>query len=1199
MPEKLGDAILELRTDDRKLRRGLRTAEGGANRLNAVFKTVGATIVAAFSVRAIGRFASEVIKAADAQIQAERQLATALEVTGQATAGALDGLKDFASNLQSITTVGDEAALEMLQVATNMGLTAEQSKLAVKEAIGVSAAFGIAETSAIRYTAALQQGDTTMLNRYIPTLRQVEDDAERVALAHDILGGAFQGAVTEAESGLGPYRQLQNRLGDLREVVGIQLLESLQDVISELKTFAETEEAEAAARRLGDAMATAVENVVELTGAIRGLLELGQPLADFLSFGQIDPDPERLRATAAVIERIERFLTLDLPEETAIAGSIRAMADELDNAANAAKTAENALGVLVVRNEAEFEIAKLTSDQLSRMGEKAKEAAGGFEDTGDAAKELNDRLEELSEEHEASLRAIEEREQLEALFAETMQMVTQEAQDQIDSMRELTEISEDFFAAIDNDVLSRQADFMREFFPEEVELRRLADLEKTLDDIIRLQGFEGVEILTEEQVAAARERLEELRREVGESFFDFGSFIEDIGQNLSRAIAQAIISGDVDSAIDAFSNALEAAAAAALTEAIASAFSGDFSAALAGGFTGVFLGILGAAIEAFTDKDVGRRLEGEVTIGLGGVTTPPDFEEASRQTREAFQALDDAITQSMAKLQETLRFVIPETFENVVLDIQAQVRDGQRRFRVNFLETNIREDREVFEATFDTLAEATGFALREFARALIEQGVEFDSAVAEFIQGFGEGLELDEIAFENFEKQLARVQELADQAAMSLDGVTEVELALQRIGPSAQALARELQGLGLSAAETSRLVGGQIVQSFQTLRQQITGEELSVARRREIAEANAELFNAELELQIARLEAERDALLAEAGLTQEQIKLMNSGLAARSAGLQAEASLEGNVIDARSRFVQASAKVFQGELGVMQGFTQAGVGIVRTGLEAVGGFVDVIGTIAPEIAKQIQKVIDALRRIGMIRQGDIRIPGVGGIPAPTPIGRVGGGRGIDDAARAAREELDRLVRSLNELASETIRNIDQLEGAVDSLKLFRDEITLVTQAPAQQLSTVRARLLSAATRFRAGDVSAAADIQRIGRQFAQLVGQTFSPLTAGFQSRQRFLEDLLNQTIRSGEQQLATERDLLESLNDRQADLLQQLVELGELTQEEIDEIRSRGEEQTGATRDVEERIQEMNRTINKLARAVEKLAQQAARNAA
>lgn len=1185
MPEKLGNAILELRTDDRKLRRGLRTAEGGANRLNAVFKTVGATIAAAFSVRAITRFAAGAVRAADTQVQAETQLAAALEVTGQATAGALEEMKRFASELQNITTVGDETALGMLQVATSMGLTAEQSKIAVREAIGVSAAFGIAENSAIRYTAALAQGDTTMLNRYIPTLRTVEDDAERVAKAHDILGGAFEVAVSQAEAGLGAYEQLQNRFGDVNEEIGKFLLptigelsRALDGVALGLQEFAATEEGQQAAKDLAEAVGELAESFVEVFEILQEL----RPLIGLVGVA-FEAQLQNLRLFARIIEAS----TVQLRGAATVLERLGLLAGDAGEAADG--LGSDFVGLDKALAEADEEIQRLMDQGLARMKREAEEAADGV---GELTGEVKTFADEVNEAGQSALEGFN---------------------DELTRVRESLDPVERATNAY-NEVINTLGDALRLGKIEQEEFNRLVGLateeleaakEATEDfsDEVRSIPTISEDAFKNLPVAVAKEG--------GEAAEEFGRLMDNVVNDVSRALAQAIISGDVQNAVEGLARSLEAAFADALARAIGGALSGQGTAGFAAALT---LGITATLFAAFTKTGPFREVEVEVRSitaqmdALGLILL--DLGEESDAASRSLSALSAAETEIFSRLQASIGEVLtqlgvelPQAFERFTFSIKEILEDGvSQGFQVDIdlgamggegaARTRLAGE---IERTFETLEEAIGFATREFLRELIDQGVVIDEAVRQLVQG-------EDVPLSVFQEAVTRVQSLADQALMSLDGVSALEIELRKLPAQLQQLAGELRTLGLSSDQVTRLVGGQLVASMQALRQQITGEQLSVARRREIAQANAELFNAELELQIARLEAERDALLAEAGLTQEQIKLMNSGLAARSAGLQAEARLEGNVIDARSRFVQASAKVFQGELGVMQGFTQAGVGIVRTGLEAVGGFVDVIGTIAPEIAKQvqaIQKVIDALRRIGTIRPGDIRIPGVGGIPAPTPIGRVGGGRGIDDAARAAREELDRLVRSLNELASEAIRNIDELEGAVDSLKLFRDEITLVTQAPAQQLSTVQARLLSAAARFRAGDVSAAADVQRIGRQFAQLVGQTFSPLTAGFQSRQRFLEDLLNQTIRSGEQQLATERDLLESLNDRQADLLQQLVELGELTQEEIDEIRSRGEEQTGATRDVEDRIQEMNRTINKLAKAVERLAQQAARNAA
>ena len=175
------------------------------------------------------------LKAFDTQIKAEQKLAAAVRVAGDNAEEALADYKAFASQIQEVTTVGDEATLANLALARSMGLTHEQSKAAAKQAVGLSAAFGINEQAAIRYTAALQQGDTTMLNRYIPTLRNIEDESQRVATAQQMLSDMFEQATVSASVGLGPLEQLKNEAGDLMEEFGAFVAQGLKPVVDFLK----------------------------------------------------------------------------------------------------------------------------------------------------------------------------------------------------------------------------------------------------------------------------------------------------------------------------------------------------------------------------------------------------------------------------------------------------------------------------------------------------------------------------------------------------------------------------------------------------------------------------------------------------------------------------------------------------------------------------------------------------------------------------------------------------------------------------------------------------------------------------------------------------------------------------------------------------------------------------------------------------
>jgi phage-related minor tail protein len=180
------------------------------------------------------------LKLFDTQIQSEQKLAASLRAGGEEVENNLASFKEFASGLQAITTVGDEATLSMLGIAKTMGLSNENSQQAVKQAIGLSSAMGISAESAIRMTAALADGDAMMLTRYFPTLKKIKDSTERAKVAQDLLNKAFQQSKVEAQEGLGPLKQLQNQFGDLLEEFGAIVAEGILPVINKLKGMIST-----------------------------------------------------------------------------------------------------------------------------------------------------------------------------------------------------------------------------------------------------------------------------------------------------------------------------------------------------------------------------------------------------------------------------------------------------------------------------------------------------------------------------------------------------------------------------------------------------------------------------------------------------------------------------------------------------------------------------------------------------------------------------------------------------------------------------------------------------------------------------------------------------------------------------------------------------------------------------------------------
>lgn len=174
-------------------------------------------------------------KLMDNQIRAQQTLRAALRSSGNEVEENYKNMRQFAADLQQVTTVGDESTLQLMQLSLSMGVSAEGSMRAAKNAVVLSRAMNMNEKAAIKYTAALEQGDATMLTRYLPTLRQAKTDAEKTAMAQEILGRMFSVATEEAKVGLGPLKQAMNDFGDSMEEFGKLLQPVIKDVADFIK----------------------------------------------------------------------------------------------------------------------------------------------------------------------------------------------------------------------------------------------------------------------------------------------------------------------------------------------------------------------------------------------------------------------------------------------------------------------------------------------------------------------------------------------------------------------------------------------------------------------------------------------------------------------------------------------------------------------------------------------------------------------------------------------------------------------------------------------------------------------------------------------------------------------------------------------------------------------------------------------------
>ena len=188
------------------------------------------------------RFATQLPSAITKSIQAFGQqemavsrLAASIRSHGGNVSEVLPIMQNFASEMQRITTYGDEQVIAMQAMAASMGISAEQMQGVIRSAIGLSAALKMDVMTAVKAASAAMQGKTTALQEYIPALSKCKTEEEKLAMVQKLSSSGFAQAKAEAETSVGKLKQLANAWGDLAETVGGQFAPAAADVADLLK----------------------------------------------------------------------------------------------------------------------------------------------------------------------------------------------------------------------------------------------------------------------------------------------------------------------------------------------------------------------------------------------------------------------------------------------------------------------------------------------------------------------------------------------------------------------------------------------------------------------------------------------------------------------------------------------------------------------------------------------------------------------------------------------------------------------------------------------------------------------------------------------------------------------------------------------------------------------------------------------------
>jgi len=190
-----------------------------AGDLGGVLKKLGGILAAGVIARQMIAFAKDAFNAFAQQEKAVNNLNSALKNLGIYSTSLSKDLQRVASDIQKVTTVGDETSLAVMQLGLSMGVSADQIELATQQAIGLSKAYGVDLNASMKMVALAQQGEYTMLNRYIPQLRSLTTDTEKAAMTTKLLAAGFNLAKDETATVAGKMQMLGNRYGDIQEKI--------------------------------------------------------------------------------------------------------------------------------------------------------------------------------------------------------------------------------------------------------------------------------------------------------------------------------------------------------------------------------------------------------------------------------------------------------------------------------------------------------------------------------------------------------------------------------------------------------------------------------------------------------------------------------------------------------------------------------------------------------------------------------------------------------------------------------------------------------------------------------------------------------------------------------------------------------------------------------------------------------------------
>ena len=227
--------INKLTSDINKFAKGNKESFSGVDRLGKSVKglvksfapatlAIGATVAA---VKKVNEVVKETTTLYKAQANAEKQLEVAANNNPYLDSSSVAQLKSYASQLQSISTVGDETLLPMMAQLAAAGRTQAEIQGIMSAALDVSASGMMSLDSAVTALNKTYSGTAGQLGNQISQLKTLTKEELQSGKAIDIVAEKFKGMAEETAKATGTSEQLKNAISDFKEEIGASFEKNL------------------------------------------------------------------------------------------------------------------------------------------------------------------------------------------------------------------------------------------------------------------------------------------------------------------------------------------------------------------------------------------------------------------------------------------------------------------------------------------------------------------------------------------------------------------------------------------------------------------------------------------------------------------------------------------------------------------------------------------------------------------------------------------------------------------------------------------------------------------------------------------------------------------------------------------------------------------------------------------------------------